>query len=79
MSPMEAARFVDEIGSPAVGWHFDIGNVITYGWPDQWVRILGPRILNLHLKDFSRRSAIRKALAKALASSWGKETPAGPT
>lgn len=53
MSPLEAVRFVDEIGSPLVGWHFDIGNVVTYGWPEQWVRILGPRVLNLHLKEFS--------------------------
>jgi L-ribulose-5-phosphate 3-epimerase len=55
MSPMEAARFLDEIGSPRVGWHFDIGNVVTYGWPEQWVRILGPRIFNLHLKEYSRK------------------------
>ena len=55
LSPLEAVRFLDEIGSPAVGWHFDIGNVVTYGWPEQWVRILGPRILNLHLKEYSRK------------------------
>jgi len=55
MSPLEAVRFLDEIGSPSVGWHFDIGNVVTYGWPEQWVRILGPRILNLHLKEYSRK------------------------
>jgi hexulose-6-phosphate isomerase len=55
MSPLEAARFVDEIASPWVGWHFDIGNVVNYGWPEQWVRILGPRILNLHIKEYSRK------------------------
>lgn len=54
MSPLEAVRFLDEIGSPWVGWHFDIGNVVNYGWPEHWVRVLGPRILNVHLKEYSR-------------------------
>ena len=35
LSPLEAARFVDEFHSPAVGWHFDVGNVLNYGWPEQ--------------------------------------------
>src|SRR5204862_6181045 len=48
LSPLEAARYVDEFNSPAVGWHFDVGNVITYGWPEQWIRILGKRIQKLH-------------------------------
>lgn len=54
LTPTEAARYVDEIGSPWVGWHFDIGNCVTYGWPEQWIRILGKRILNLHIKEFSK-------------------------
>ncbi len=54
LSPLEAARYVDEFQSPWVGWHFDIGNVINYGWPEQWARILGPRILKLHIKEYSR-------------------------
>jgi hexulose-6-phosphate isomerase len=54
LSPLEAARYVDEFNSPAVGWHFDIGNVINYGWPEQWIRILGKRIQKLHIKEYSR-------------------------
>ena len=57
LSPLEAARFVDELNSPWVGWHFDIGNVIHYGWPEQWVQILGKRINRLHIKEFSRKIA----------------------
>ncbi len=64
LSPIEAARFIDELGSPWVGWHFDIGNVITFGWPEQWVRILGKRILNLHIKEFSRKKRDAEGLAK---------------
>lgn len=54
-NPVEAARFVDEINHPYVGWHFDIGNCVTYGWPEHWVRILNKRIRNLHIKEYSRK------------------------
>jgi L-ribulose-5-phosphate 3-epimerase len=54
LSPLEASRYVDEFDSSAVGWHFDVGNVINYGFPEQWIRILGKRILKLHIKEFSR-------------------------
>lgn len=55
LSPLEAARYVDEFKSPAVGWHFDVGNILNYGWPEQWIRILGTRIQKLHIKEFSRK------------------------
>ncbi len=64
LSPLEAARYVDEFNSPWVGWHFDIGNVINFGWPEQWVRILGKRILKLHIKDFSRAKRDKEGLWK---------------
>jgi peptidoglycan/LPS O-acetylase OafA/YrhL len=54
---LSAARFVDEIGSPWVGWHLDLGNLIAYGWPEQWAHILGPRVFNLHIKEYSRKKA----------------------
>jgi hexulose-6-phosphate isomerase len=53
LSPLEAARYIDEFESPAIGWHFDIGNEITFGWPDQWIKILGKRIQKLHVKEYS--------------------------
>lgn len=55
LSPMEAARYVDEFNSPWVAWHFDIGNVINFGWPEQWIRILGKRVQTLHIKEYSRK------------------------
>jgi len=55
LSPLEAARYVDEFNSSAIGWHFDVGNIINYGWPEQWIRILGKRIQKLHIKEFSRK------------------------
>ncbi len=72
LSPLEAARFIDEIGSPWVGWHFDIGNVITFGWPEQWIRILGPRILNLHLKEYSRKKRDAEGLGKGFGVELGE-------
>lgn len=60
LSPLEAARYVDEFQSPWVRFHFDIGNVIHFGWPEQWIRILGSRIAKLHVKDYSRKLADEK-------------------
>ena len=53
LSPMEAVRFLDEIGDPIVGWHFDIGNVLRYGWPEHWIPVLGKRINRIHVKEYS--------------------------
>jgi hexulose-6-phosphate isomerase len=64
LSPLEAARYVDEFNSSAVGWHFDIGNVIIYGWPEQWIRILDKRIQKFHVKEFSRKRAREQGLGK---------------
>jgi L-ribulose-5-phosphate 3-epimerase len=55
LSPLEAARYIDEINSPFVGWYFDIGNVLKFGWPEQWIRILGKRILKIHVKEYSTK------------------------
>src|ERR1051326_9073884 len=64
LSPLEAARYIDEFKSPWVGWHFDVGNVIIYGWPEQWIRILGKRIAKLHIKEFSREKANKEGMGK---------------
>ena len=52
MSPIEFARYVDEFESPWVKAYFDVGNVVFYGFPQDWIRTLGARIVKLHLKDF---------------------------
>lgn len=54
ISPVEAKRFIDEINHPLVGWYFDIGNVLRYGWPEHWIKTLNHRITKLHIKEFSR-------------------------
>jgi len=55
LSPLECARFIDEINHPMVGWYFDVGNVIRYGWPEHWIEVLNKRILKLDVKEFSRK------------------------
>src|SRR5262245_57529475 len=52
LSPIEFARYVDELDSPFVKAYFDVGNVVFYGYPQAWIRALGPRIAKVHLKDF---------------------------
>lgn len=64
LSPLEAARYVDEFKSPWVCWHLDLGNIIHYAWPEQWARILGPRVHKLHIKEFSRRKSNDEGLWK---------------
>jgi L-ribulose-5-phosphate 3-epimerase len=54
LSPLEAARYVDEFQSGTVGWYFDVGNVVRFGWPEQWIRILGGRIGKVDIKGYSR-------------------------
>jgi L-ribulose-5-phosphate 3-epimerase len=53
LSPLEAARYVDDFKHPMVGWYFDVGNVLRYSWPTSWIEVLNKRILKLHLKEFS--------------------------
>jgi len=57
LSPMEAAYYVDQFKSEKVGFYFDCGNVLVYGWPEQWIKILGRRIAKVHIKEFSRKIA----------------------
>ena len=55
LSPLEARNFVDQFNSPYVGFYFDIGNIVVYGWPEQWIRILGDRIGRIHIKEYSKQ------------------------
>ncbi|MCL4742115.1 MAG: sugar phosphate isomerase/epimerase [Phycisphaerales bacterium] len=71
LSPIEAARYTDEFESPMVGWHFDVGNVVNFGWPEQWIRTLGKRITRLDVKEFSRRKRDEEGLWKGFAVEIG--------
>lgn len=55
LSPLEFARYVDEFKSPWVRAYLDVGNMVLYGYPQDWIRTAGKRIAKLHLKDFRFR------------------------
>jgi len=52
VSPLEVRDFLDKVDSEYVGWFFDVGNVVLFGFPEQWIDILGHRIKKVHFKDF---------------------------
>ncbi len=52
LSPLEMRNFIDSFGSNYVAAYFDVGNVLSTGFPDQWIRILGSRIRRVHIKDY---------------------------
>lgn len=56
LSPVEFAAYVDEFKSPWVRAYFDVGNVVLYGYPQDWIRTLGKRIVKFHLKDFDSKT-----------------------
>jgi hexulose-6-phosphate isomerase len=56
LTPYDTAKYVDEFKSPWVKAYFDVGNVVMYGFPQEWIRALGKRIIKFHLKDFKFES-----------------------
>ena len=56
LSPQEMRQLAGR-GAPRIGAYFDVGNCILYGYPEQWVGILGERIKKVHVKDFKRSVA----------------------
>jgi L-ribulose-5-phosphate 3-epimerase len=55
MKPQQAKDYLEAINSPLVGWHFDIGNHIKFGPSEEWIKVLGKRILKLHIKEYSTK------------------------
>jgi len=55
LSPLEAKRFIEEVGSEYIGVYFDVGNFVPWAFPEQWIEMLGAGIKKVHFKDFKRR------------------------
>jgi L-ribulose-5-phosphate 3-epimerase len=84
LSPLEFARYIDEFESPWVGAYFDVGNVVEFGYPEEWIRELGKRILKVHIKEYKKErrfnyklgegeidwAAVRTALSDAGYKGW---------
>ena len=52
LSPLELNKYVDEFASPWVRAYVDVGNMVFYGYPQDWIRTVGKRTVRVHLKDF---------------------------
>lgn len=55
-SPLEMKHFLDEVGSPFIGFYFDPGNMAVFQYPHHWVHIVGNHIKMVHLKDWKGRA-----------------------
>lgn len=55
MTPGEMIDFVDSFQSEYVRVHFDTGNIMMFQFPEHWINILGSRIKNVHLKEFTKK------------------------
>jgi len=71
LSPLETARYIDEFESPMVGSYFDIGNVVRYGWPEDWIQTLGKRIGKLDIKEYDRKLAGDQGVYKGFSAELG--------
>lgn len=55
LSPFEMIDFVDSFSSEFVNVHFDTGNIMEYQFPEHWIPLLGTRIRNVHLKEYTKK------------------------
>jgi hexulose-6-phosphate isomerase len=55
LSPLEMAKYLSEFQSPWIKAWFDVGNVMFYGYPQDWIHTLGSSIVKVHVKDFKRK------------------------
>lgn len=84
LTPYDTAKYIDEFKSPWITAYFDVGNVVMYGYPQEWIRALGKRITRFHLKDFKTETRqfvnlregsidwkeVRKAIGEINYSGW---------
>lgn len=54
LSPLELAAFIDSFDSKFLGAYVDVANVLPFGFPEQWLRILGHRVVGVHFKDYRK-------------------------
>lgn len=54
LSPLEMRAFLGQFDSDRVASYFDVGNALAFGYPEQWIDLLGKRIARVHFKDYRR-------------------------
>ena len=88
--PKQFTQYIEEIASPWVGVHYDIGNHIWVSPPAEWIRVLGKRIKKLDIKDRTKNRKrtkigdgdadwpeVRKALLQIGYQGWAAAEVAG--
>src|SRR5438874_1339649 len=70
LSPIEFARYIDEFESPWVGAYFDVGNVVEFGYPEEWIHELGKRILKIHIKEYAKPKRFGYPLGEGKEIDW---------
>jgi len=70
LSPVEFCRYIDEFESPWVGAYFDVGNVVEFGYPEEWIRELGKRILKIHIKEYAKPKRFDYRLGEGKEIDW---------
>jgi len=70
LSPVEFCRYIDEFESPWVGAYFDVGNVVEFGYPEEWIRELGKRILKIHIKEYAKPKRFDYRLGEGNEIDW---------
>ncbi|MBL8048969.1 MAG: sugar phosphate isomerase/epimerase [Chthonomonas sp.] len=54
MSPGEMEMFLAQFDSEWIGAYLDVGNILPFGYPEDWILHLGDKIAAIHMKDFRR-------------------------
>lgn len=55
VSPLEMVELIDRVNSPCIAAYLDVGNVLAYGYPEDWIELLGRRLARVHVKDYDLR------------------------
>ncbi len=66
----EFSRYIDEFQSPFVKAYFDVGNVVEYGYPQEWIHDLGKRIAKIHIKEYAKSKRFSYPLGEGGEIDW---------
>lgn len=72
ISAFDMARFIDDVGSPWVQVHFDIGNMMRWGVAEHWAQVLGKRSLKLDVKEYDLERAMKEGMRKGFDAPLGE-------
>ena len=60
LSPLELNKYVDEFASPFVRAYVDVGNMVFYGYPQDWIRTVGKRTVRAPPQGLQARPTERE-------------------